>query len=764
MLKQRIMFKIINKKYLAPNIYSMKVKAPAISKAAKPGQFVIVIADAKSERIPLTIYDYNSDDETISIVIQAVGYSTRKLVKLETGEFIKDIVGPLGTESELIHMSDSDLKSTRVLFIAGGVGAAPVFPQVKWLYEKGYKPDVIIGARSKEHLILNDEFKSIANNLYLSTDDGSEGFHGNVTMQLKELVKNGKNYDLIVCIGPMLMMKFVSELTREFGIRTIVSLNSLMIDGTGMCGACRVSIGGKMKFTCVDGPEFNAHNVDFDECIRRLRMFKKEENSGISDHQCNLDNAVEEHQKTKRNKEPRIKAREQNPDVRNKNFEEVCLGYNEEEAVAEAHRCLQCKKPLCTLGCPVNIKIPQFIYAIKQRDFTQAAAIIAEDSAFPAICGRVCPQEIQCEGECVLGIKGEPVAIGKLERFVADWSRENYLEPGNPIHSNNKNVAVIGSGPAGLACADELIKRGYRITIFEALQKPGGVLEYGIPEFRLPKDKVVKHEIESLKKRGVNIITNYVIGKTDGINNLFKKENFDAIFIGSGAGLPKFMGIPGENLNGVFSANEFLTRNNLMKAYLKEYDTPINHANYAAIVGGGNVAMDAARVAKRLGSRVVVIYRRSEKELPARAEEVTHAKEEGIEFLMLANPVEIIGDNNGCVKGIRCVRMKLDDPDDSGRCSPVPIANSEFLIPVDEVIMAIGTYPNPLIINSTRNLKATKHNCIEADINTGMTSHPGVFAGGDAVTGAATVILAMSAGKKAAQAIDRYINKDTIPD
>jgi len=764
MPKKRIMFEIIDKKYLAPDIYTMKVKAPAISRAAKPGQFVIVIADAKSERIPLTICDYNSDDETISIVVQAVGYSTRKLVKLDPGDFIEDMVGPLGIESDLINMSDSDLKSTRVLFIAGGVGAAPVYPQVKWLCEKGYKPDVIIGARSKDLLILNDEFKSIANNLYLSTDDGSEGFHGNVTMQLKELVSHGKSYDLIVCIGPMIMMKYVSELTRELGIRTIVSLNTLMIDGTGMCGACRVSIGGKMKFTCVDGPEFNAHEVDFDECIRRLRLFKKEENSVISDHQCNLDKAVDAHQKTKRNKEPRIKVREQNPDVRNKNFEEVSLGYNEEEAVAEAQRCLECKKPLCTTGCPVNIKIPQFIYAIKQRDFAKAAAIIAEDSAFPAICGRVCPQEVQCEGKCVLGIKGEAVAIGKLERFVADWSRENHLEPGDPIHDNNKKVAVIGSGPAGLSCAGELIKRGYRITIFEALQKPGGVLEYGIPEFRLPKEKVVKYEIENLRKRGVDIITDYVIGKTDGIDNLLEKEDFDAIFIGSGAGLPKFLNIPGENLNGVLSANEFLTRNNLMKAYLKEYDTPINHAKYVAVVGGGNVAMDAARVAKRLGSRVVVIYRRSEKELPARAEEVTHAKEEGIEFLMLANPVEILGDNNGWVKGVRCVRMKLDEPDDSGRCSPVPIAKSEFIILVDEVIMALGTIPNPLIINSTRNLKATKHNCIEADINTGLTSHPGVFAGGDAVTGAATVILAMSAGKKAAQAIDRYINNEPISD
>lgn len=752
------MFEIIEKKYLAPDIYSMKVKAPAVAKVAKPGQFVIVITDSKSERIPLTISDYNATEGTVDIVIQAIGHSTRKLVKLEQGDYIHDFVGPLGIESELIHLSDNDLANTKILFIAGGVGAAPVYPQAKWLFEKRYKADVIIGARSKDLIILKDEFESIVNNLYITTDDGSTGFHGNVTQQLEKLIAEGKHYDLVISIGPMIMMKFVSDTTRKLGIKTIVSLNTLMIDGTGMCGACRVSVAGKMKFTCVDGPEFNAHEVDFDEAMRRLRLFKKEETiKNERDHTCNLDKAVAESDAKKKGRQPRVPVREQDPDVRNKNFEEVCLGYNQKEAVLEAQRCLECKKPSCVTGCPVNIKIPQFIGAVKQRDFAKAASIIADDSSLPAICGRVCPQEVQCEGKCIMGVKGDAIAIGKLERFVADWARENKLEVKNASTPNSRKVAVIGSGPAGLTCAGDLAKMGYSVTIFEALQKPGGVLEYGIPEFRLPKEKVVKSEIENLKKLGVTIVTNYVIGKTNDIDNLLEKEGFDAVFIGSGAGLPKFMGILGENLNGVFSANEFLTRNNLMKAYLKEYDTPFFHASRVAVVGGGNVAMDAARVAKRVGSNVSIIYRRSEAELPARAEEVHHAKEEGIEFHMLTNPTEILGDENGWVKGIRCIRMELGEPDASGRRSPVPIPNSEFDIPVDAVIMSLGTSPNPLISTSTKNLKTNKHKCIEADENTGATSHKGVFAGGDAVTGAATVILAMGAGKKAARAIDEYI-------
>ncbi|MGE0078053.1 MAG: bifunctional dihydroorotate dehydrogenase B NAD binding subunit/NADPH-dependent glutamate synthase [Bacteroidales bacterium] len=757
------MFEIIEKKHLAPDIYSMKVKAPAVANSAKPGQFVIVIADSKSERIPLTISDFDAKEGTVDIVIQAIGYSTRKLVKLQKGDFIHDFVGPLGTESEFIHQLDSELSRLKILFIAGGVGAAPVYPQAKWLYNNGYKADVIIGARSKELIIFKDEFRPIVNNLYITTDDGSDGFHGNGTQLLEKLTQEGNKYDLVVSIGPMIMMKFVAETTRRLGIKTIVSLNSLMIDGTGMCGACRVTVGGKIKFTCVDGPEFDAHAVDFDEAMRRLRLFKKEEKSeNEKDHECNLDKAVQASNGNKNNRRSRVPVREQDPEVRNKNFDEVCLGYNEEEAVSEAQRCLECKKPLCVTGCPVNVKIPNFIKAIKDRNFATAASIISEDSALPAICGRVCPQEIQCEGKCILGIKGEPVAIGKLERFVADWARDNNVEPKISSKPKNGKIAVIGSGPAGLTCAGDLAKMGYNVTIFEALQKPGGVLEYGIPEFRLPKDKVVKAEIKNLEKLGVKIITNYVIGKTNDIDVLLEKEGFDAAFIGSGAGLPKFMGIQGENLNGVFSANEFLTRNNLMKAYRNDYDTPITIAKHVAIVGGGNVAMDAARVAKRLGSRVTIVYRRSEEELPARAEEVIHAKEEGIEFLTLTNPIEILGNENGWVKGMRCIQMKLGLSDDSGRRTTTPIPNSEFLLMVDEVIMALGTIPNPIINNSSIKLKVNSRKCIEADEKTGATSHEGIFAGGDAVTGAATVILAMGAGKKAALAIDEYITKKKV--
>jgi glutamate synthase (NADPH/NADH) small chain len=450
---------------------------------------------------------------------------------------------------------------------------------------------------------------------------------------------------------------------------------------------------------------------------------------------------------------------EQDPIVRSKNFDEVCLGYTEEEAVKEAARCLNCKNPGCVSQCPVTINIPTFIQYVKDREFEKAARVIAQSSALPAVCGRVCPQEIQCEGKCVLGIKGESVAIGKLERFVADWTRENNIDLSETMAPNGKRVAVIGSGPAGLTCAGDLAKLGYDVTILEALHEPGGVLVYGIPEFRLPKDSVVKHEIENVKKLGVKIETNVIVGRTVTIDSLLEDEGFHAVFIGSGAGLPKFMGIPGENANGVFSANEFLTRNNLMKAFKEGYDTPIKVGDKVAVVGGGNVAMDAARTAKRLGAEVYIVYRRSEAELPARVEEVHHAKEEGIIFELLTNPVEILEDEKGWVKGMKCVRMELGEADASGRRRPVEIPGSEFTLEVDTVIMSLGTSPNPLIASTTEGLEVNKWGCIVADEETGLTSKEGVFAGGDAVTGAATVILAMGAGKKAAKAIDDYLSK-----
>lgn len=456
------------------------------------------------------------------------------------------------------------------------------------------------------------------------------------------------------------------------------------------------------------------------------------------------------------NKIPRVPVREQDPKVRATNFEEVCYGYNEEEAILEASRCLNCKNPRCVAACPVSVKIPSFISEVAAGNFTRAAEIIAEDSSLPAVCGRVCPQETQCEGSCILGIKSEPVAIGKLERFVADWSRENGGVKPVVAPANGHKVAVIGSGPAGLACASDLAKLGYEVTIFEALHRPGGVLEYGIPEFRLPKDKVVAAEIESVKSLGVAIETNVIAGRTITVDSLLDEEGFEAVFIGSGAGLPRFMNIPGEHLNGVFSANEFLTRNNLMKAYRTDYDTPIHAGNKVVVVGGGNVAMDAARTALRLGAETTIVYRRTEKELPARAEEVHHAKEEGIQFAMLTNPVEVIGDENGWVKAVRCIRMELGEPDESGRRSPVEIPGSEFDIETDTVIMSLGTSPNPLIAKTTAGLDTTRRGCLVADEN-GATTRPGVFAGGDAVTGAATVILAMGAGRKAAAAIHTYI-------
>ena len=455
-------------------------------------------------------------------------------------------------------------------------------------------------------------------------------------------------------------------------------------------------------------------------------------------------------------KKGHVPVREQDPKVRAGNFEEVCYGYNEKEALLEASRCLNCRNPRCVQHCPVGIRIPEFIAQVRAGAFQEAARVIARDSSLPAVCGRVCPQETQCEGSCILGVKGEPVAIGKLERFVADWSRAQGGVPVEKAPANGIKVAIVGSGPSGLACASDLAKLGYDVTIFEVLHKPGGVLQYGIPEFRLPKQRVVEPEIDSVRALGVKIETNVVVGRTITIDELFDREGFKAVFVGSGAGLPRFMGIPGESLNGVFSANEFLTRSNLMRAFDPSSDTPIFVGKRVAVVGGGNVAMDAARTALRLGSQVTIVYRRTEKELPARAEEVHHALEEGIVFRMLTNPVEILGDEKGWVNALRCIQMELGEPDASGRRSPIPIKDSEFEIPVDAVIMALGTSPNPLIAKTTKGLETERHGCIVAD-ESGATSRPGVFAGGDAVTGAATVILAMGAGRRAAAAIDAYL-------
>ena len=753
------MYKILKKKQLTGNIILMDIEAPWIARSGQPGQFVIVIPHDRGERVPLTICDTDIQRNAVTIVYQIVGESTQRLAALNEGDSIFTIVGPLGNKGEIMNMPD--LKS--VLFVAGGVGTAPVYPQVKWANRQGIKCDVIIGARNKELIFFEEQMRSVCNNLYLMTDDGTCGEKGLVTDKIRQLVESGHRYDCCVAIGPLPMMKFVSLLTKQYNLPTIVSLNSMMVDGTGMCGACRITVGDKVRFTCVDGPEFDGHLVNFDEAIKRLakpdltryRIATSEEG-----HHCNLTASVETQIESELQSRKRQKPREQAPDDRIHNFDEVSKGFTEEQAVAEASRCLHCKKPLCVSQCPVSIRIPDFIAAVKQRDFAEAARIIACDSALPAVCGRVCPQETQCEGACILGHKGEPIAIGALERFVADWNRVHATEKTEKKTDTDtpakQKVAIVGSGPSGLTCAGDLAKMGYQVTIFEALQHPGGVLVYGIPEFRLPKQKVVAPEIENLKRLGVEIITNVVVGRSVTIDELIDKQHFDAIYIASGAGLPKFMGIPGETLVGVISANELLTRTNLMHGYDENYDTPIVLGRKVAVVGGGNVAMDAARTARRLGCDVTVVYRRGEQDMPARQEEVHHAKEEGIHFCFQTNPVAVLDDGKGNVSAIRLVRMAMGEPDASGRRRFTEIEGSEYDLETDNLIVALGTSPNPLIKTTTPGLDTQPWGGIVADAD-GRTSRPCIFAGGDAVSGAATVILAMGAGRQAAKAIDKEL-------
>lgn len=758
------MYKIERKVNLAPNIYLFDVLAPRIAASAKPGQFIILIADDYAERIPLTISDYDIERGTVQIVVQASGSSTQKIVAFEEGESFKDFVGPLGRYSEFLDEDLEELKKKRYLFVAGGVGTAPVYPQAKWFKEHGLSCDIILGAKSKEFVILEEELGSVCDNLYVCTDDGSYGFKGLVTDKIKDLYSKGEKYDVCVSIGPMIMMKFVCLTTKEYNLKTIVSMNPIMVDGTGMCGACRVKVGDKTKFACVDGPEFDGHLIDWNSAMKRQSQYKSADSvRKIEPHVCNFEydieaqnHEIETGEAIKQDRFTAVPVRNQDPEVRSHNFEEVCYGYNEEEAMREANRCLNCKNPKCRQGCPVNIDIPGFIKEIASGNFEQSAKVLALYTALPAVCGRVCPQETQCEAQCVLKARGDSVSIGKLERFAADKSREEKYNLFDKPRQNGHKVAVIGAGPAGLTCAGDLAKMGNEVTIFEALHLAGGVLVYGIPEFRLP-DSVVESEIENLKALGVKIENDVVIGRTITVDEILE-QGYEAVFIGSGAGLPTFMGIEGENLNGVYSANEFLTRNNLMRSFDKDFDTPLNVGNKVAVIGGGNVAMDAARVARRLGAEVSIVYRRTEAELPARVEEVHHAQEEGIKFEMLTAPVEILGDEDGWVRGMKMVRNELGEPDASGRRRPVKIEGSDFEEEFETVIMALGTSPNPLISHTTNHLDVNKWGCIVAD-ETGQTSREGIFAGGDAVTGAATVILAMGAGKTAAESIDKYIRE-----
>jgi glutamate synthase (NADPH/NADH) small chain len=669
------------------------------------------------------------------------------MAKFEKGQALLDVVGPLGKPS---HIE----KFGTVVCVGGGVGVAPVLPIAKALFEAGNKVISIIGARTKEMLILEEEMKAVSTELYVTTDDGSYGHHGFVTDVLKQIIAKGEKIAEVVGIGPVIMMKAVCDVTKPHSIRTIVSLNTIMVDGTGMCGCCRATIGGETKFVCVDGPEFDGHLVEFKELIARQKMYNREERRAMWDHQCKLEFQAKQLKKTKR----RERMPEQDPKKRIQNFNEVALGYTRENAIREASRCLQCKNMPCVEGCPVNITIPEFIKKVKEGDFMGAIHVIKETNALPAVCGRVCPQESQCESKCVLGKKGEPIAIGRLERFCADYeAQQGDIRVPEIAKPTGKKVAVIGAGPAGLTVAGELSKKGHEVTVYEALHKAGGVLVYGIPEFRLPK-AIVQREVDYVGKLGAKIKVDVIVGQAVTVDELFA-QGFDAIFVGTGAGLPYFLNIPGENLNGVYSANEFLTRANLMKAYLfPEYDTPVRVGSKVAVIGGGNVAMDSARVAKRLGAdHVYLVYRRSRAEMPARAEEAHHAEEEGIDFRLLTNPIKVVGDENGWVTGLEVVKQQLGEPDASGRRRPMDIPGSNYIIDVDVVIVAIGQGPNPILTQSGAGLELRKSGNIVADTETGKTSRKGVFAGGDIVTGAATVILAMGAGRKAAAAMDEYL-------
>ena len=749
------MYKVLSKKYLSSNILSMDILAPRVAKKAMPGQFLIVKMDEFAERIPLTICDYDKKVGSVNIIFQIVGESTKDMEKLNVGDSFEDVVGPLGQMCEFMHDDIEELKKQHFVFIAGGVGAAPIHPQIKWFSQQGLKMDVILGSRSKDLLILEEEFKKLTPNVHVCTDDGSYGLHGNVTNVLEKLVlEDGKKFTHAVAIGPMIMMKFATLMTEKLNIPTTVSLNPLMVDGTGMCGACRVEIDGKVKFACVDGPEFDGFKVNFDEAQMRLRM--RQENTLEDEHEndeCPIEH--EEVQDAKKRSLPYV----MEPLHRAHTFDEVSLGYTFKEVVAEANRCFICKHPKCVNSCPVGIDIPTFIKKLREEDIEGAASILLSHTKLASICGRVCPQEKQCEGSCISGKKGEPLAIGLLERFVGDWSLQ-HMETKVP-KKNGKKVAIVGSGPSGLAASAQLSEYGYEVDVFESLHKLGGVLAYGIPSFRLPKE-IVKAEIDRIKKLGVKFHTNVVIGKTITIDELFD-EGYEAVFIGSGAGFPNFLGIKGENAMGVLSANEFLTRVNLMGGNKKDYHTPTTIGDKVAVIGAGNVSMDSARVAKRLGAQTSIIYRRSYEDIPARAEETEHAKEEGIDFKLLTNPIEILADEKGRVKGLKCAKMELGEPDESGRRRPKEIEGSEFIIEADTVIISIGTKPNDLVTSTTGGMDTTpKGTIVIKEGKTTETTREGVFAGGDIVTGAATVIQAMGAGKKAAKEIDEYIKSKKV--
>ncbi len=777
------MNKIVLKKQLSEKVFLFEIEAPLIAKSRKAGNFIIVRVGENGERVPLTIADASIERGTITIVVQKVGLSSTKLCDLNEGDYITDVVGPLGNPTHIENFGT-------VVCAGGGVGVAPMLPIIRALKAAGNRVLSVIAGRSKELVILEDEVRQSSDELIIMTDDGSYGEKGVVTVGIEKFITQEEHVDKVFAIGPPIMMKFCCLMAQKYNVPVEVSLNTIMVDGTGMCGACRLSIGGKTKFVCIDGPEFDGSLVDWDEMFKRMGTFRdaeREEMEHYEEHLRGFAKQEELHtcetcmdvepttetieELTNRNSEWRKELRAAMKPAERKAIERVTMpeldpvyrattrteevnkGLTKQMAVREAHRCLDCGKPACVEGCPVNINIPSFIKNIERGQFLAAAKVLKSTSALPAVCGRVCPQEKQCESKCIHLKMNEPaVAIGYLERFAADFEREsgNIALP-DLAPKNGIKVAVVGSGPSGLSFAGDMAKKGYEVHVFEALHEIGGVLKYGIPEFRLP-NHIVDVEIENLKKMGVEFQTDCIVGKTITVDQL-EAEGFKGIFVGSGAGLPNFMNIKGENALNIMSSNEYLTRVNLMDAANPLADTPLNIGKHVLVVGGGNTAMDSCRTAKRLGGDVTLVYRRSEAEMPARLEEVKHAKEEGINFLTLHNPIEYIADEKGAVKAAVLQVMKLGEPDASGRRSPVPVEGKTVTLDVNQVIVAVGVSPNPLVPKSIEGLELGRKNTIA--VNDQMqSSRPEIFAGGDIVRGGATVILAMGDGRRAAASMD----------
>lgn len=758
-----LMNRIIAKERFSEKVFKLVVEAPLIAKARRAGHFVIVRVGEHGERIPLTIAEADPERGTITLVVQEVGLSSTRLCEMNVGDELADVVGPLGKATHIENFGT-------VVCAGGGVGIAPMLPIVQALKAAGNRVISVLAGRTKELVILEDEMRRSSDEVIVMTDDGSYGRKGLVTEGVESVIIR-EHVDKCFAIGPAIMMKFVCLLTKKYGIPTDVSLNTIMVDGTGMCGACRITVGGQTKFVCVDGPEFDGHQVDFDEMLKRMGAFKGEEREEMhklhhceagepsgrdADWRVNLRKAMKPKE---RMAIERCEMRELPPAYRARSLkEEVNRGLTMAQAQREARRCLDCANPGCVEGCPVSIDIPRFIKNIERGEFGEAAATLKETSALPAVCGRVCPQEKQCEAHCIhLKTGGKAVAIGYLERFAADYDREHGEHAASvKASSNGHKVAVVGSGPAGLSFAGDMAKRGYDVTVFEALHEIGGVLKYGIPEFRLP-NRIVDFEIDNLRQLGVRFVKDCIIGKTLTVAEL-EDAGFEGIFVASGAGLPNFMGIPGENAINIMSSNEYLTRINLMDASNPDSDTPVTFGKHVAVVGGGNTAMDSVRTALRLGAETAtIIYRRSEAEMPARIEEVKHAKEEGVRFMTLHNPVEYIADEQGRVKQVVLQKMELGEPDASGRRRPVPVEGATVTMDVDLVVVSVGVSPNPILPRSVEGLELGRKGTIAVDENM-QSSHKMLFAGGDIVRGGATVILAMGDGRRAAAAMDAQLS------